>query len=111
MDKNQGYEIIKAVMLENGRGFALGHNPAAPSPYVTWAYYDDKDGKRQYEWGHYGNDRAALEQDFTARVKRVPASLQCRCQAGRGSRPLQVLLYPAPCGHWDIPEAAPQRPG
>ena len=23
MDKNQGYEIIKAVMLENGRGFAL----------------------------------------------------------------------------------------
>ena len=28
MDKNQGYEIIKAVMLENGRGFALGHHPA-----------------------------------------------------------------------------------
>ena len=69
MDKNQGYEIIKAVMLENGRGFALGHNPAAPSPYVTWACYDDKDGKRQYEWGHYGNDRAALEQDFAARVQ------------------------------------------
>ena len=43
MDKNQGYEIIQAVMLENGRGFALGHNPAAPSPYVTWACYDDKD--------------------------------------------------------------------
>ena len=69
MDKNQGYEIIKAVMLENGRGFALGHNPAAPSPYVTWACYDDKDGQRQYEWGHYGSDRAALEQDFTARVQ------------------------------------------
>ena len=28
MDKNQGYEIIQAVMLENGRGFALGHDPA-----------------------------------------------------------------------------------
>ena len=69
MDKNQGYEIIKAVMLENGRGFALGHNPAAPSPYVTWACYDDKDGQRQYEWGHYGSDRAALEQDFAARVQ------------------------------------------
>ena len=69
MDKNQGYEIIQAVMLENGRGFALGHNPAAPSPYVTWACYDDKDGQRQYEWGHYGSDRAALEQDFTARVQ------------------------------------------
>ena len=69
MDKNQGYEIIQAVMLENGRGFALGHNPAAPSPYVTWACYDDRDGQRQYEWGHYGSDRAALEQDFAARVQ------------------------------------------
>ena len=25
--------------------------------------------QRQYEWGHYGSDRAALEQDFTARVQ------------------------------------------
>ena len=73
MDKNQGYEIIQAVMLENGRGFALGHNPAAPSPYVTWACYDDKDGQRQYEWGHYGSDRAALEQDFAARVQEYSA--------------------------------------
>ena len=37
MDKNQGYSILKAVMLENGRGFALGEHPTAPSPYVTWA--------------------------------------------------------------------------
>ena len=69
MDKNQGYEIIQAVMLENGRGFALGHDPAAPSPYVTWACYDDDKGQRQYEWGHYGDDRAALEQDLTGRVQ------------------------------------------
>lgn len=69
MDKNQGYEIIQAVMLENGRGFALGHYPTAPSPYVTWACYDDKNGQRQYEWGHYGNDLAAMEQDFSDRVK------------------------------------------
>ena len=33
MDKNQGYEIIKAVMLENGRGFALGHHPQGASSY------------------------------------------------------------------------------
>ena len=50
MDKNQGYAILKAVMLENGRGFALGEHPTAPSRYVTWACYDDKDGQRQYEW-------------------------------------------------------------
>lgn len=69
MDKNQGYEIIKTVILENGGGFALGHHPTAPSPYVTWACYDDRDGQRQYEWGHYGSDRAALEQDFAARMQ------------------------------------------
>ena len=69
MDKNQGYDILKAVMLENGRGFALGHHPTAPSPYVTWACYDDKDGQRQYEWGHYGNNLAAMEKDFSARVQ------------------------------------------
>lgn len=69
MNKNQGYEIQKVVMLENGRGFALGHHPTAPAPYVTWACYDDEKGQRQYEWGHYGNDRAAMEQDFSDRVK------------------------------------------
>lgn len=69
MDKNQGYSILKAVMLENGRGFALGEHPTAPSPYVTWACYDDKNGQRQYEWGHYGNDLAAMEQDFSDRVQ------------------------------------------
>ena len=69
MDKNQGYAILKAVMLENGRGFALGEHPTAPSPYVTWACYDDKIGQRQYEWGHYGNDLTAMEHDFADRVQ------------------------------------------
>ena len=69
MDKNQGYAILKAVMLENGRGFALGEHPTAPSPYVTWACYDDEHGIRQYEWGHCGNDLAALESDLADRVR------------------------------------------
>ena len=68
MDINQGYSILKAVMLENGRGFALGEHPTAPEPFVTWACYDDEHGRRQYEWGHYGSDRAALEQDLSGRV-------------------------------------------
>jgi len=69
MDKNQGYAILKAVMLENGRGFALGENPRAPSRYVTWACYDDEKGQRQYEWGHYGNDLPTLEKDLADRVQ------------------------------------------
>lgn len=35
MDINQGYAIHKAVILENGRGFALGEHPTAPAPFVT----------------------------------------------------------------------------
>lgn len=69
MDKNQGYSILMAVMLSNGRGFALGEHPTAPAPYVTWACYDDEHGQRQYEWGHYGNDRAAAERDLSSRVQ------------------------------------------
>ena len=49
--KIKGYSILRAAMLENGRGFALGEHPTAPSRYVTWACYDDEHGQRQYEWG------------------------------------------------------------
>lgn len=69
MNKNCGYTILKAVMLENGRGFALGHNPQAVAPFVTWACYDDSQGKRQYEWGHYGSDYNAAFSDFLHRVR------------------------------------------
>ncbi len=68
MDKNQGYTILRVAMLENGRGFALGEHPTAPSRYVTWACYDDEHDQRQYEWGHYGDDFAAMEQDFNRRL-------------------------------------------
>ena len=105
MDKNQGYEIIKAVMLENGRGFALGHHPTAPSPYVTWACYDDKDGQRQYEWGHYGSDRAALEQDFAARVQEYQRLYNVGVKQSEApglykyystQRPVDIGTYPKP---------------
>ena len=69
MDKNQGYSILKTIMLENGRGFALGHHPTAPSPYVTWACYDDEKGQRQYEWGNYGSSLSRLEKDLADRVQ------------------------------------------
>ena len=46
-------------------GFVIYHTNYS----ITWACYDDKNGQRQYEWGHYGNDLAAMEQDFSDRVK------------------------------------------
>ncbi len=71
---NQGYAISSVIAGKRQR-LCAGHHPTAPSPYVTWACYDDKDGQRQYEWGHYGSDRAALEQDFAARVQEYPERL------------------------------------
>ena len=105
MDKNKGYEIIRAVMLENGRGFALGHDPAALSPYVTWACCDDDKGQRQYEWGHYGSDRSALEQNFAARVqeyqrfynvgvKQTEAPGLCKYYSTQ--RPVDIGKFPKP---------------
>ena len=35
MDKNQGYSILKAVMLENGRGFALGRGLGLHDPHIV----------------------------------------------------------------------------
>ena len=107
MDKNQGYEIIKAVMLENGRGFALGHHPTAPSPYVTWACYDDKDGQRQYEWGHYGSDRAALEQDFAARVQENTSAFTTS-MSGRSRLPAFTSIT-LPSALWTLGHS-PSRP-
>ena len=68
MEINQGYAIRRVIAFDNECGFALGENPKAPDPYVTWQF-NMRDGERNYFWGHYGSDRAALEQDFAARVQ------------------------------------------
>ena len=67
MEKNAGYTIQHTVLFDNGSGFALGENPKAPAPFVTWQFNDDF-GRRDYFWGHYHADRATAEQDLSARV-------------------------------------------
>ena len=44
----QGYVILKAATFETGHGFALGHNPGAPSPFVTWQFTEGENGHRDY---------------------------------------------------------------
>ena len=36
MEIVQGYAILKTTTFDSGHGFALGHNPGAPDPFVTW---------------------------------------------------------------------------
>ena len=64
----QGYVILKAATFETGHGFALGHNPGAPSPFVTWQFTEGENGHRDYYWGRYGTSQAWAQRDFDRRV-------------------------------------------
>lgn len=108
MDKNVGYTILKAVMLDNGRGFALGEHPTAPARYVTWACYDDEHGIRQYEWGHYGNDRTAAESDLLDRIREYQRLFRVEVKHAEvpglykyysTQRPVDIGTFPKPKGN------------
>lgn len=68
METVQGYVILKAATFETGHGFALGHNPGSPSPFVTWQFTEGENGHRDYYWGRYGNSQAWAQKDFDRRV-------------------------------------------
>ena len=68
MENVQGYEIEKSILFENNRGFALGHNPAAPQPFVTWQFTENEGGVRDYYWGHYHSDLLAAKKDLLERA-------------------------------------------
>ena len=68
METVQGYVILKAATFETGHGFALGHNPGAPSPFVTWQFTEGETGHRDYYWGRYGTSQAWAQRDFDRRV-------------------------------------------
>lgn len=59
---------MKTVTFDNNRGFALGHNEAAPNPFVTWQFTETESGQRDYYWGHYHNEMKWAEKDFLKRI-------------------------------------------
>ena len=48
MEDLKGYQIQKEAVFENGRGFALAHNPEAQSPFVIWHFTVMPEGERNY---------------------------------------------------------------
>jgi len=64
---NKGYVIKRSIVFENDRGFALGENPNAVQPFVTWQFTEEK-GKRDYYWGHYSTDGEKSSKDYDTRV-------------------------------------------
>lgn len=68
IESNQSYEILKSVTFDNGRGFALSFDEAAPSPFVTWQFTETENGQKDYYWGHYHSNGQTAEKDFAKRV-------------------------------------------
>ena len=64
---NQGYVIREAVIFDNGQGFALGENPKAPDPYVTWQLKKDGDSL-DFFWGRYYSNPDRAENNFQNRI-------------------------------------------
>ena len=64
----QGYEILRSVLFEDNRGIALGANPNAPDPFVTWQFTEDKKGSRDYYWGNYVSNMEKATSRYEFRI-------------------------------------------
>jgi len=67
-DNVNGYEIKRSIIFDNDRGVALAENPRAVQPFVTWMFFEDENGERSYEWGHYTTNRQDAESDYHTRI-------------------------------------------
>ncbi len=65
-EKNAGYTIIEYLPVGE-QGFAIGENPNAPAPYVTWQYRTD--GSESLFWGHYFTSREDAYADYRLRIE------------------------------------------
>lgn len=61
---NAGYEITQRIDLGD-RQFVVGHRPTAPSPYVTWEYFAERDS---YYQGHYFSEASDATLDMFRRA-------------------------------------------
>jgi hypothetical protein len=98
-----GYIIKESVVFDNDRGFALGENLNAVTPFVTWQFTEEN-GQRDYYWGHYTADGDAAKRDFDARAAQYQADY------GVAERPAQenyhyYTTYPLDIGTF------PKTPG
>lgn len=62
-----GYSIVRSIHFDNRRGFAIGHNPNAPEPFVVWQFTVEN-GERDFYWGKYAHDMTGAADQYTARV-------------------------------------------
>ncbi|MCB7303670.1 hypothetical protein NE683_07705 [Bariatricus massiliensis] len=107
METVQGYEIKQAIVFDNDRGFALGENPAAPEPFVTWQFTEEN-GQRDYYWGKYFPDEQGARDSFAFRVENYRADMEVSEKPGTElhrpdlyhyystQRPVDIGTFPKP---------------
>lgn len=83
---------MKSATFDNGRGFALGYNEVAPSPFVTWQFTETENGQRDYYWGHYHSDGQITEKDFAKRIDDYKELFQVQERTG-GRTPAEYYRY------------------
>jgi len=66
-ESNHGYEIVRAVAFDSQWGFAIGYNPDAVSPYVSWQFTTEN-GSKDYYWDRYYNDFTGAAESYVTRV-------------------------------------------
>ena len=62
----QGYTITDMMKIGDTT-IVIGHNPKAPSPYVTWQAKSFREG---YDLGHYFSDLGDAQYDYMRRYMR-----------------------------------------
>lgn len=83
---------MKSATFDNGRGFALGYNEAAPSPFVTWQFTETENSQRDYYWSHYHSDGQIAEKDFTKRIDDYKELFQVQERTG-DRKPAEYYRY------------------
>ena len=83
---------MKSVTFDNSRGFALGFDEAAPSPFVTWQFTETENGQKDYYWGHYHSSGQTAEKDFAKRVADYKELFGVQERTG-GRKPAEYYRY------------------
>jgi hypothetical protein len=62
-----GYEITRSIFFNDRRGFAIGFNKDAVSPFVCWQFTTEN-GARDFYWGNYSDYQVDAQVNYLARI-------------------------------------------
>ena len=88
-------DAAECEYIRYSRGFALGYDEAAPSPFVTWQFTETGTGQRDYYWGHYHSDGQTAEKDFAKRIDDYKELFQVQ-ERTSGREPAEYYRYYSP---------------